>query len=345
MEKIFDLNWFRKKLKDMPDYVKQAEAADLSNLADEDFALIIETPEGKKRKFPINTPANATLSQEYFNDTHKNLSFTERVIAATNIKRALEKFGLNPSEIVNLYTDETLSGNKFVSSRSVLGYLLEYGGAKLFPYSDISDIEKYLQAYEEIVKELNAEERAVFDKNLKEVVQKLGLKVPANVEAKLFPEKVKTSISKIAQIWPRLSPEQKLKLLQKHAIKKRLNLDKLSTAISLRESLAGEHPAYISKLNEIRKLIDGNNILGALQALMAYDEMVSPSTSVIDDLLEDIRDQVTMNPLAEALVAHLPELSRHIDPDLLNELLLNPEEVFGEMPVVRGIVMRIIRHG
>ncbi|MEM5810619.1 MAG: hypothetical protein QXP66_01815 [Candidatus Aenigmatarchaeota archaeon] len=338
---IFDWKWLKEKLQNMPDYVKQAEA-DLSNLNDSDFALVVERPEGKKRRFPINTPSNAALSQEYFKDIYKTLSFTERSIAATNIKKALQKFDMDVSDEVNIYADESISSNKFVPEvKHPVGYLLEYGQAKLFPYADASDIEKYLQAYEEIMKELNAEEQAIFKKNLKDIVEKLGITVPAHLISELGLDKQR-ALGKLSEVWHKLSPEAKLRLLSKKAINKKLNLNKLATAIKLREALAGEHPLYNKKLSEIKKLIYQGDIVDALKSLMAYDSMVSPTASIIDDLLEDIEESVG-NPLKEAILVNLPELAKYIDKETLLDLISNPEEIMDEFPQIKRIVLRIIK--
>lgn len=68
---------------------------------DTQFALTIFTKEAQKlNKFPINSRVNTALSNEYFDLTHHKLPAEAQKTAATYIKLACERYGLNPSHSV-----------------------------------------------------------------------------------------------------------------------------------------------------------------------------------------------------------------------------------------------------
>lgn len=76
---------------------------DRNSLEDHDFALSIFTKNANKiNKFPINNPINTVLSDQYFNLNHGKLPGQAQNIAATYIKQACDRFGLQASEGVKL---------------------------------------------------------------------------------------------------------------------------------------------------------------------------------------------------------------------------------------------------
>jgi hypothetical protein len=333
----------------MPEYVKKAEVEDLSSLADSDFALVIESGNEKKRKFPINTPANATLSQEYFADSLDSMSLSERVIAATNIARALEKFGLIPNKVVQTYVDESINSNKFkVEKAEPIGYLLEFGGAKLFPYTGPDDINKYFAAYHSLIKQMIPEEISIFNKRLKEAASTLGVEIPPDLLPELAPEQLRSEEvkSKVAEKYKDLPLSKRLKLkalLEKRAMSKDYK-DRLKTAIALRRSVLGDNQDKLSKLAMIEELLD-RSPGKALDLLDAFDKFLCPGFDLAEDLSEGatVQEIAAVNPLIDAILKHQHLLRNMMDEETYMQLLEDPESFMESNPVVKRVILRIVK--
>lgn len=73
------------------------------SLDDTQFALsIITKTASKMNKFPLNDKLNTSLSNEYFELNHPKLPAEAQKIAATYIKQACMRFGLEPREAVKI---------------------------------------------------------------------------------------------------------------------------------------------------------------------------------------------------------------------------------------------------
>jgi len=72
-----------------------------SRLQDTDYALSVITKKASKlNKFPINNPDNTWLSSEFFEQNHHKLPKTAAEIAAYHIKKACERYGIEPTPAV-----------------------------------------------------------------------------------------------------------------------------------------------------------------------------------------------------------------------------------------------------
>ena len=81
-----------------------------NQLQDTDFALSVITKKAAKlNKFPVNTKDNAWLSSEFFELNHHKLPKTAAEIAAFNIKKACERFGVQSSPAVEGLAKEASS--------------------------------------------------------------------------------------------------------------------------------------------------------------------------------------------------------------------------------------------
>lgn len=70
-------------------------------LQDTDYALSVITKKASKlNKFPINNKDNTWLSSEFFEQNHHKLPKTAAEIAAFHIKKACERFGVEPTPAV-----------------------------------------------------------------------------------------------------------------------------------------------------------------------------------------------------------------------------------------------------
>lgn len=90
--------------------ITMMSAAEKMALGDHDFALTLVTKQAQKlNKFPVDCHDNTWLSNEYFGETHQRLSKEAASIAAYHIKKACEKFNIEPSPSVEGMAKEASS--------------------------------------------------------------------------------------------------------------------------------------------------------------------------------------------------------------------------------------------
>lgn len=78
-----------------------------SDLSDDDFALSVITKKAQKlNKFPVESHDSTWLSNEFFNETHNNLTKEAASIAAYNIKQACDRFDVKASPAVQALAKE-----------------------------------------------------------------------------------------------------------------------------------------------------------------------------------------------------------------------------------------------
>lgn len=77
--------------------------SDLSGLEDDQFALSVITKTAEKiNRFPINNKLNTALANEYFELNGYKLSYEAQKVAAVQIKKACNKFGLEPHNSIKV---------------------------------------------------------------------------------------------------------------------------------------------------------------------------------------------------------------------------------------------------
>lgn len=102
-----------------------------NGLGDDDFALSVITKKANKlNKFPVDSKDNTWLSNQYFELTHPGMPKTAAAIAAYNISKACEQFGLKETPAVaalkkeassNVYCEENLK----VSDQAITPRILD----------------------------------------------------------------------------------------------------------------------------------------------------------------------------------------------------------------------------
>lgn len=131
-----------------------------SKLGDDDYALSYITKEATKlNKFPIHDLDNAWLSNEYFPLTQHKLAADSAKVAATFIKKACERFGIEPKEEVtklagtyenNLYFEpmnNKSERNAIAGMGDAAAYLQEKTASANNDTADFADINRICDNY------------------------------------------------------------------------------------------------------------------------------------------------------------------------------------------------------
>lgn len=124
-----------KKIAAINPKVQVMDPAERGALDDEDFALSIITKKASKlNKFPIDSHDSTWLSNQYFEETHQRLPKTAASIAAYHIKKACERFQINPVPSVegmakeastNIYCEEDITESVKATKTVTLSELAE----------------------------------------------------------------------------------------------------------------------------------------------------------------------------------------------------------------------------
>jgi len=124
----------------LPDEVRKTElmTSDVRDrLPDGQFALSVITKTAHKlNKFPINDKLNTALSNVYFDLNHGSLPAEAQKIAASHIKTACRRLGIQPSKATNLLGGSNPLSNQYIEkSGQVAGGRAYATGAKIGAYA------------------------------------------------------------------------------------------------------------------------------------------------------------------------------------------------------------------
>lgn len=110
-----------KELENAPDFIKVASkgakaisSSDTQNMNSEDFAIVFITKEGHAiPKFPIHNTAYAWMAIDSFEKSAHIMPPQARVVAATNIKKACDTFGIDYPNYIGEINDNSLHDNVY----------------------------------------------------------------------------------------------------------------------------------------------------------------------------------------------------------------------------------------
>ncbi|MEM5868268.1 MAG: hypothetical protein QXG39_10170 [Candidatus Aenigmatarchaeota archaeon] len=217
--------------------VADLPSKDKSKLKDSDFALIIRDSHGNvQRYYPIATEIDTQLSLDYFAKTGHKLPPRARQVAAYYLKKYAETFGLPvPKYIENVLEGITVVASNVVDLSEVpeeeteeVDYLLP--DAKLFPVKSDKDLQKYIQRYSEIFKNLDEDQKKEFSFNLVRLSSVYKIPdLPKEIyeyARKYSDKKISERLSEIEtekeaylkqsakskEVWENLTPEQRFRL-------------------------------------------------------------------------------------------------------------------------------------
>lgn len=226
---------------------------DRDKLEDDRFALSMITKHASKvNKFPVDSPINTALSNEYFNINHHKLPSEAQKTAATYIKMACDKFGIAPSLSVKTASLEypTVT-NIYIEKQNDTP-----GGAVVSKQAEIEDSEFYYA----LTKEADGG-------------------VVSRKYAMPSPEHITKATEYFDKYASHFSPEDRHQFAH-NVVNRAIELG-VSVESKEIEKYAGTE--YGSSLNghlSIRKkLLDGQPLyLDALEKLASYQETTGPST-------------------------------------------------------------------
>jgi hypothetical protein len=113
--------------------------AEKTALCDTDFALSVITKKAHKlNKYPVDSPDNTWLSNEYFDMFHNRLPEKAASVAAYNIKQACDRFGIAPKTSVTGLAKEASSNVYFEED----GALQKKASVKTVNLSEFAEAEK-----------------------------------------------------------------------------------------------------------------------------------------------------------------------------------------------------------
>ena len=163
---------------DIPAFVKTAHVMQGTEDADL-YALVLKDRSGYHKKFSTYDRGNTWMSSSYFAENHENLVKEAQVVAASNLKRACEAFGVPVLDVIEKLASE-VSGNivdvegiehtiftkQAAAQDFALGNKYPLGNAR-----DVMDASRYFEDY---VKHFSPEERREYAVKVASAAEKFG---------------------------------------------------------------------------------------------------------------------------------------------------------------------------
>jgi hypothetical protein len=104
--------------------IKPMSPEQYSDLADHEYALVIQKEAGgKRRNFPVNDKDNTVLSQEYFDKTAMLMPEQARAKAAFFIKRACDQYEVDCLDSVKSASEQCSGDSNWIHEKEFRGYV------------------------------------------------------------------------------------------------------------------------------------------------------------------------------------------------------------------------------
>lgn len=311
----------------LPDFAKQATVKPIEDY--DRFALTYMTKEGEVRqKYPIDDDAMTWCSAQYFDANHENLSQKGRAVAASNIKEAAERFGINTNqfEALDEFYVESESGRQILKEGQAIEEHLpevEQSSYYLLPKqqkypADTPDQIKRAQHYfEKHASDLKIDERRKFARRLVNRARETDVELDEDTkryasEKKAQEEQIKLAFETRKQ---HVGPGME---------------DKLDTIYQNRERIPAD--VMTEALREFDKKAEITHL---------WDKSIpDPDQSVRSSKLKDEKKEAAQNIVYEGVSINSDDirqisndkLSNYFSENQIKELNDNPQVVFEALP-------------
>jgi len=154
------------------------------SLPDSDFALSLFTKSANKiNRFPVNSKINTALSNIYFDLNHSKLPLGAVKVAASLIKKACDKYGLQPAYSVKKASLENITSNCFLENPlEETGTVFQEKKASShfalnnrYSLESSDDIKKACTYFDKYAYQFNFEDRQEFAKNTYQRSKEMGI--------------------------------------------------------------------------------------------------------------------------------------------------------------------------
>lgn len=153
---------------------KVADAAEIYDLPDTQFGLVMKTAQGRLvRRFPLHEPDAAKLSHAYFERTRENLPKEAQAVAEAKIAKVVAAYTANeqPAFGATAFVDLTklVQPMKVASETQVWG--LSVGSRNLFPLHNVTLVKTALAAFDRTCCDLEPHHAFEYARNLVKVAE------------------------------------------------------------------------------------------------------------------------------------------------------------------------------
>jgi hypothetical protein len=308
------------------------------------FALRILTEDGSHlHKFPVTSAADTWLSMRYFEKNAHKLPQSAQSIAASNLKIAADRYGVEPTKTVALRARH-VSGNLFVegidkvatqSVRITEETGQRYALGNKYPLFHEGHVKKAAQYFEDYYGQFDAASRHTFAKNVIERASELKVDIPTESMAVLR----KVAGDRFGDI---LGTQIRMRKELLHDQAKKDELDKLASSRGDNPEAFAEALAKFDAENRLDRHYD-RYLADAYTA--TYDVRFTKQASGYswEDESTGLRvDDSDLNKLgnerAEKVKSYFGEI-------LANELKKHGSAIFDSLPVDAKIVLAKIARG
>jgi len=177
----------------LPEDLKNEPLSDMEerdSMADRNFALTLFTKNANKlNRYPVDTKLNAALSNIYFDINHHKLPSGAIKVAGTFIKKACDKFGLEPSFAVKqAHSDNVLSNHffEYPSDETEVKHQEKKASSNFalngkYSLETEDEIKKANEYFDKYAYQFSFEDRQEFAKNTFERSKQMGVSVGEGV--------------------------------------------------------------------------------------------------------------------------------------------------------------------
>lgn len=171
---------------DLPDWVaaglRGVGFSDRGKLAANDFAVTIPLQNGVRHAYPVCNDAFTAVSCLYFDHTHASLPADLQKVAATNLLRACEDFGIEPTEtltkLASGYQEDRVPTTGARSPFRDQGI----SGSQMFPISTPEQVKLAADLFDQIIAKLPPDGRREFSQNLMQKAAEFRIDLPVSVQ-------------------------------------------------------------------------------------------------------------------------------------------------------------------
>lgn len=286
--------------------------ANVEELDDKDFAVIIESKNKRERKFPICDKEASILSSMYYLKNKDKMPEEVRKTARAFINEASMKFDFNPPEDIDearnrdsnvVHLEQKLSDDDF-------GLVIERDGDKIrkFPLHDKKHVEKAIEHFPEQKDRLTPEQAESLQAKIKEKAQKFGIIKPEK-EASINDNLIRDMEFRVRNL-PKEAQEPYLKLAEK--VKE--GNAKVKTASQVMRKLDHQNNMKVGYMKDVFES-SGDFTFNVKEASMSVPEKINRILND-DEMKEDLIDK----------------LEGQFEKGLITDLRENPEVLYNSLP-------------
>ena len=317
------LRKFYPNQEELPDFIKESglpNPKDFQKWGSEAFAVQVPLRDGVRDAYPIMNDAAAAISAFYFDHTHQNLPPELRKVAAENILRACNDFGveLDPDfEVVQAGSDyQAKDASATPLKKPFQSQGLE--GTPWFPLELPEQVKLAAELFPVIIKKLAPGERVQFSQNLLTKCAENGVPTPAMIGFWAGTELSSAAAMEALEKRAQFMNEDQLQLL--HRVAGQISVMAPEKVASILESLDSELG--------LESLYD--SVLPDPQAIRQIPQAPTPMAKFANI-------ELPMDQWSQACDAGLLDV---FEPALQNELKQNPQTLdhYAGTPVMHHVV-------